>query len=196
MSAVETRDPGRRLTGGLAGPLLLLGFALVAAAFLYAYYLEPWFGRSYGHDIHFNQAMFGPAIEQPIPFSHRLHATDKEIDCRYCHSYVDRSIHAGLPSVQKCLGCHNHIIPQHEEIQKLRSYQQRDHELDWTRVYYAPDHVFFPHFRHLRKDVRCQECHGEVERVDRLRKVTFYMGFCIDCHEERGATRECVACHQ
>ncbi len=197
MSGAEQKEArARRLRGGAGGPLLALIFVVTAAVFLFGIFVYPHTARNYGLELGYNKAMFGPAIEQPIPFSHRLHVTDKEIDCFYCHPYGERSLNAGLPPVEKCLGCHDSIIPRHEEILKLKGYSDRGENLPWVRVYYNPDHVYFPHFRHLNKGVICQECHGEVEQVDRLHQVTFYMGFCIDCHQKRGASLECVACHQ
>ncbi len=195
MSAPMPVDPPRRLRG-LSGLVLVLVFAVCAGFAFYLYYVTPHTSRSYGHDLAFNRAMFGKALEQPIPFSHRLHVTDKEIDCYYCHPYTERSTHAGLPSVEKCMGCHDHIIPTHTEILNLRGYRDRGEHLPWVKVYYNPDHVYFPHFRHRQNGVACAECHGEVERVDRLHQVTFYMGFCLDCHQDRNAPLDCVACHQ
>ena len=187
---------GRRLGGGMWGPLLVGALVLLVVLLLAGTYVYPHWSRDYGHEMAFDNAMFGPAVEQPIAFSHRVHVTNKEIDCFYCHPYGERSLNAGLPSVDKCLGCHDRIIPEHEEIEKLRAYEEAGEEVPWIRVYYNPDHVYFPHFRHLGAGVECQECHGTVETADRLRKVTFYMGFCIDCHEGRGAARDCAACHQ
>ena len=196
----QNKDSGevrpRWLRGGVTGLALVASFVLVGIGTMYEYYVGPHYSRSYGKELKFESAMFEEGIPQPIPFSHRLHATDKNIDCHYCHSYVERSMNSGMPSVTKCLGCHNHIIPEHEEIRKLRSYQEQGKNLPWTRVYYNPDHVFFPHYRHRKKGVECEECHGEVAKVDRLKKSTFYMGFCIGCHKERGASLECVGCHQ
>lgn len=186
----------RRLRGGAWGPLLVLALVGAALAMLAGIYLYPSYARSYGRGLRFQRAMFGPALAQPIAFSHRLHVIDKQIDCNYCHSTAERSLNAGLPAVRKCLGCHDHIIPLHSEIQKLRSYRTKGQNLPWVRVYYNPDHVFFPHYRHLGRGVTCQQCHGEVERVDRLHKVTFYMGLCVTCHQARQAPRTCVACHQ
>lgn len=185
-----------RLGGGAWGPALVAILVLLAAILLLGRYVWPHWNRSYGQALAFDNAMFDEAIEQPIAFSHQLHVTDKEIDCFYCHPYAERSMNAGIPSAQKCLGCHEHIIPHHDEIEKLRSYKEQGIEIPWVRVYYNPDHVYFPHYRHLGKNVRCQECHGEVETVDRLNKVTFYMGFCTDCHERRDASLDCAACHQ
>ena len=186
----------RRLFGGIWGPLLF-GVAFFAALWTaYGLYIRPHHVRSYGQEMPFEKAMFGKDLEQPIPFSHRLHVTDKQIDCHYCHTTAERSANAGMPSIEKCLGCHNYIIPEHQEILKLKAYSKKGQDLSWTRVYYNPDHVIFPHFRHLNKGVQCQECHGEVEKVDRLKKVTFYMGFCLNCHKARNAPLDCSACHR
>ncbi len=191
------KDSPRRLRGGLVGPHWGLIFVVAVGALLFGLYVYPSGARSYGQDIPFEHAMFGDQIRQPIAFSHRLHVTDKEIDCFYCHPYGERSMNAGLPSADKCLGCHDHIIPEHEEILKLKGFKERGENVPWVRVYYNPDHVYFPHFMHLKeKNIACQDCHGEVERVDTLHQVTFYMGFCIDCHNRREASVECTACHQ
>ena len=195
-SLMSENNGGKRLRGGFWGPLLAMAVVLAVVAAVYGIYVAPHWSRAYGQDIPFNRAMFGRDLEQPIPFSHRLHATDKDIDCQYCHTYAERSLNAGLPPVSTCLGCHDHIIVSHEEILKLKGYATRHEEIPWVRVYYKPDHVFFPHYRHLKKGVQCQECHGEIETVDRLRQVTFYMGLCITCHQERSASMDCAACHQ
>ena len=196
MSAATDGTRRRRLRGGPWGVVLVIVFALLAAGLAAGRYVWPNWERDYGHELRFDNAMFGRALEQPISFSHRLHVTDKQIDCYYCHPNGERSLSPGMPAVQLCLGCHNYIIPEHEEILKLKAYNDAGEEIPWVRVYYNPDHVWFPHYRHITSGVRCQECHGEVETVDRLRKVTFYMGFCIACHREREAPLECVACHQ
>ena len=189
-------DKPRRLRGGPWGPLLATGFGLVVVALPLLLWVYPHWSRAYGQNIPFQHAMFGPAIVQPIAFSHRLHVTDKQIDCLYCHSTAERSLNAGMPAVRKCFGCHDHIIPMHQEIQKLRAFRDSGEPLAWVRVFYSPNHAFFPHYRHLGKGVRCQECHGEIETVDRLHKVTVYMGFCLDCHQKRNAPITCTACHQ
>ena len=194
--STHTVDTPRRLRGGRWVPLWLLVFVCATGAMFYGLYVYPGESRSYGREIAFNEGMFGPKISQPIAFSHRLHVTDKQIDCFYCHSFGERSMNAGLPSADKCLGCHKYIIPEHEEILKLKAFKESGTSVPWTRVYYNPDHVYFPHFMHLRQKLKCQQCHGEVEQVDRLSQVTFYMGFCIDCHKERKASLECTACHQ
>ncbi len=196
MTSVNPVPTPRRLWGGWAGPLLLALFLLAVGAMLLGFFYYPGLARQHGRQIAFQEVMFGPKLEQPIAFSHRLHVTDKQIDCAYCHPNGERSPHPGLPTAEKCLGCHNHIIPQHQEILKLKQFAADGTSVPWVRVYYSPDHVYFPHFRHLKKEVRCQECHGEVEKTDRLSQVTFYMGFCVQCHQERQAPMTCSACHQ
>ncbi len=133
---------------------------------------------------------------QPIAFSHRLHAGDKDIDCRFCHSYVDRSIHPGLPPVEKCLFCHNHIIKNHPEIQKEHTYFNTSTPVPWRKVFYLPEHVIFNHERHIKKDVPCSACHGDIKSVDRLKFRAFEMGFCIECHKTNDANLDCwLSCH-
>jgi hypothetical protein len=133
---------------------------------------------------------------QPIPFSHRLHAGVKAIDCRFCHSYVARSIFPGLPPVEKCLFCHNYIIANHPEIRKEHDYFDSDTPTPWVQVFYVPEHVMFNHQRHIRKEIACEACHGDVKQMDRLEGKRFKMGFCIDCHRQKQVNLDCwLACH-
>jgi hypothetical protein len=171
---------------GQPGPLRpgrwLIVALLLVAAMLYFYYLYPRRG-------------LGPL--QPIPFSHRVHAGVKQIDCRFCHPFVARSRHAGLPSVRKCFFCHDHIIPEHPEIIKERQYLANDNPVPWKQIYFVPDHVKFRHRPHIKSaKLDCAVCHGPVATMDRLVPVKFQMGFCIDCHKQRQAPTDCwLACH-
>lgn len=141
--------------------------------------------------------------EQPIAFSHRLHVGVKEIDCRFCHPFVERGPRAGIPAVGKCLYCHNFIIPEHPEIAKEHAYYNTGEPVPWKRVFFAFDHVQFRHQPHLLFEkpdgtigLDCQECHGAVETMDRLPYVEFKMGFCINCHRKYDANQQCwLACH-
>lgn len=133
---------------------------------------------------------------QPIAFSHRVHTGIKEIQCQFCHSYVDRSIHPGIPPVEKCLYCHKYIIANHPEIQKEHQYFNTGTPTPWKKVNYLPEHVFFNHQRHIKKELGCQECHGQIETMDRIKGEEFKMGFCIACHREKKANLDCwTACH-
>jgi hypothetical protein len=133
---------------------------------------------------------------QPIAFSHRLHAGHKAIDCRFCHSYVARSNHPGLPPVEKCLYCHNYIIAGHPEILKEHDYYNSGTPTPWVKVFYLAEHVLFNHQRHIRQEIECEACHGLVQTMDRLKGQRFKMGFCVACHKERKANLDCwLACH-
>ena len=155
--------------------------ALGVIVFLYLFYTSP------ATDI-------GP--EQPIPFSHQVHAGVKDIQCQFCHPYVDRSTFPGIPPVEKCLYCHKYIIPKFPWIQKEHDYFNRGESIPWRKVNYIPEFVFFNHERHIRKEIACGECHGEVKNMDRLKEHRFLMGFCVDCHNAKKANVDCwLACH-
>ena len=135
-------------------------------------------------------------IEQPIAFSHRLHAGVKQIQCMFCHPNVKRSVHPGIPEVEKCLFCHKYIIANHPEILKEHEYFNSGTSTPWVKVNYIPEHVFFNHQRHIKKNIECRECHGEIETMDRVRGINFQMGFCLSCHREKKANTDCwLACH-
>lgn len=142
------------------------------------------------------QMKIGP--KQPIPFSHRVHAGVKQIDCRFCHPYVGRSQNAGIPSVKKCFFCHDYIIPTHPEIQKEKAYLNAKKPVPWVRVFWVPDFVYFRHQPHVEwAGLDCSECHGDVRSMDRLRRVEFQMGFCITCHRKMNAELDCwLGCHR
>lgn len=161
----------------------IMGFAclLLIGLFLFLFYRFPDLGM-------------GP--EQPIAFSHQVHAGVKQIQCEFCHPYVSRSIHPGIPPVEKCLYCHNHIISNHPEIRKEHEYWDTGTATPWVKVNYLPEHVFFNHQRHIRKKVECTQCHGEVATMDRLTGTRFKMEFCINCHKPRLANLDCwLGCH-
>ncbi|MEQ1507439.1 MAG: cytochrome c3 family protein [Myxococcota bacterium] len=124
----------------------------------------------------------GRVLEQPIGFSHLLHAGEMKIDCQYCHAEARKSIHAGVPPLQTCMGCHAHIRKDSPEIQKIHqawcgkpectiaedAFGQpvRDpagQPLQWNKVHDVPDYVHFNHSRHVKAGVNCTECHGQVQ---------------------------------
>ncbi len=136
------------------------------------------------------------SAEQPIPFSHRVHAGVKQINCRFCHPYVERSTYPGLPPVEKCLYCHQYIIADHPQIRKEHRYFDTDTPTPWRKANFLPEHVFFNHQRHLKRDIQCQACHGKVQTMDRILGQRFKMGFCLECHRKRDAQVGCwLACH-
>lgn len=164
-----------------AALILTFSCAALVPVFLYFFYSPP--GWNIG-------------AKQPIPFSHRVHAGVKNIQCQFCHPYVGRSIHPGLPPVEKCLYCHNYIISAHPEILKEHAYFNTKTPPPWKKANYLAEHVVFNHERHIRKEVACRECHGAIGTMDRIQGIYFYMGFCLNCHRQRKVNIDCwLACH-
>ena len=129
----------------------------------------------------------GYAPEQPIPFSHKLHAGMYKIPCMYCHSTAEKSKHASVPSMNVCMNCHLVVKPDSPHIQKLKELYAGNKAFQWVKVHDMPDHVYFSHARHVQRGVQCETCHGDVARMDRVTQVTkLSMGWCLDCH--RGVT--------
>jgi len=138
-------------------------------------------------------------IVQPIAFPHNIHAGQYGLDCQYCHYSAERSVDAGMPPVGTCMGCHA-VIPgtnNPQEVAKIRQYYQDGETIPWVRVYKLPDHVHFPHMRHINAGVQCQTCHGQVQDMGVVEETNqpLAMGWCVSCHKERGVTHDCSVCH-
>ena len=133
---------------------------------------------------------------QPIAFSHARHVTDVGIDCQYCHAYARRGPIAGIPSAQRCVGCHQVVLNDRPEVLRVLEYWENEEPIPWIRVHDLPDYVRFAHKPHIRAGVDCAECHGQVETMHAAVRVeSLSMGWCLSCHEERDVTRDCLACH-
>jgi hypothetical protein len=142
---------------------------------------------------------------QPIAFPHNVHAGTYQIQCLYCHFSATRSVDAGIPPVSTCMGCHMVVTgepntPAAAEIAKIAGYAQRGEAIPWMRIYKVRDHVKFPHLRHVNAGVACQTCHGQVQEMGVLTERApewgaNNMGWCVSCHVERGASRDCTVCH-
>jgi mono/diheme cytochrome c family protein len=162
------------------------------------------------------------APRQPIFFSHLIHAGSFQIDCQFCHADARRSEYAGLPSVERCVGCHKIIgVQDNPEIAKIHDYARRGQPIPWVRVFKVPEFTYFPHKAHVRANLPCQGCHGPIEQMrvvgaqtgprlanDLARLVglkppppPLTMGWCVECHRVQNATQgrqaplDCVACH-
>lgn len=121
--------------------------------------------------------------DQPIPFSHDHHVSGLGLDCRYCHSTVEKSAYAGMPATETCMGCHAEVWRDTPLLEPLRASLRNDQPLSWTRVYDLPDYVYFDHGIHVNKGIGCQSCHGDVDRMPLMRKaVTLHMEWCLQCH--------------
>jgi hypothetical protein len=143
-----------------------------------------------------------PATAQPIQFPHDVHAGQFAMDCQYCHFSAERSVDAGIPPVSTCMGCHT-MVPgrnQPEEVNKLREYWNSGEPIPWVRIHKVADHVHFPHMRHINAGMECQECHGQIQEIGVLEEPepewgNGKMGWCISCHVEQDAKRDCTVCH-
>jgi hypothetical protein len=145
----------------------------------------------------------GAPVEQPVAFDHRHHVRDDGIDCVYCHETVETEAFAGLPSTERCMGCHAQVWPESPKLAPVRASWESGQPIAWKRINAVPDFVYFHHGVHIHAGLPCARCHGDVEtmpRVDRHERLT--MNFCLDCHRERSGGREiarlttCSACHR
>jgi cytochrome c7-like protein/class III cytochrome C family protein len=165
-------------------------------------------------------AIAKPSV-QPINFPHSVHVQQYKIDCQYCHADARRSEYAGLPSVERCMGCHKIAGAALPEIKKLAEFSAKQQAIPWVRVYKLPEFTHFPHKAHIRAELQCQTCHGPVETmttasartgptlVNDMLNLTglrpapppLSMGWCVDCHRQQNAARgmraplDCVVCH-
>ncbi|WP_130733504.1 cytochrome c3 family protein [Flavobacterium sp. J27] len=173
-------------------------FLLFAAYFAYGYLMQV--GVDQGYE---------PV--QPIHYSHRIHAGDNGIDCKYCHSAARVGKHSNIPSLNVCMNCHKNIsevaeetlaegneygVNYNDEIQKLynavgwdkatQTYTGKTEPVKWVRIHNLPDFVYFNHSQHVSvAGVECQKCHGPVEEMEIMRQhSSLTMGWCINCHRE------------
>lgn len=145
---------------------------------------------------------------QPIFFSHVIHAGSYQIACQYCHAGARRSSAAGVPSVERCMGCHKIVAAQgNPEVQKLHGYWERKEPIPWLRIFKVPEHAQFTHKPHVQAGVQCQTCHGRIEAMERVHAETgqsiindllnlalvpakppkLTMGWCVECHRTANA---------
>ena len=133
----------------------------------------------------------GYSPEQPIAFSHALHAGDLRIDCQYCHSNASKGAHATVPPVSTCMNCHQSVQPKDDDgnlkegIASLLEHWEAREPIEWIKVADLADFVYFEHSRHVNSGIDCQRCHGPVETMVRMRREhALKMAFCVDCHKE------------
>ena len=125
----------------------------------------------------------GFAPQQPVPFSHKHHVSGLGIDCRYCHTEVEKSSNAGMPSTAICMTCHSQIWTNAAMLRPDRQSLAQDKPIRWTRVYTLPDYVYFDHSIHIAKGVGCTECHGPIGDMPLTWKAKpLTMGWCLSCH--------------
>lgn len=125
----------------------------------------------------------GRFVEQQVPFSHQHHAGDLGIDCRYCHTGVEKTARAVVPPTHTCMTCHSQLFTNAELLAPVRQSLATRTPLAWARVNRLPDYAYFDHHVHVSNGVPCAACHGQTRRMPLTRQAApLSMGWCLDCH--------------
>lgn len=125
--------------------------------------------------------------EQPVHYSHELHAGDMGLDCRYCHNTVERAAHAAIPPTATCMNCHSQVKTDSPKLALVRRSFNTGEAIPWVRVHQLPDYAFFDHRPHVAAGVGCASCHGRVDRMEVVEmKQPLSMSWCLDCHRDPG----------
>jgi hypothetical protein len=122
--------------------------------------------------------------EQPVPYSHALHAGELGIDCRYCHSTVEHAAKAAIPPAATCMNCHSTVKKESDVLLPVRQAFAENTAIKWTRVHDLPDYVYFNHMAHVNAAVGCETCHGRIDQMPRVYQAkALTMEWCINCHK-------------
>lgn len=136
-------------------------------------------------------------VQQPIPFSHKVHAGDLKVPCKNCHTSPDPGEMMTFPAASKCMQCHAAIKADSPAIQKVAAAAKENREIPWVRVYQIPAYVNFSHRDHLESGSTCQDCHGQVAtRAQLFKEGDITMGACMNCHRQKKASIDCGFCHE
>jgi len=139
----------------------------------------------------------GGAPEQPIPFSHQVHAGTLKLQCKMCHPNPDPGEMMTIAGASKCMQCHSTIKTDSPAIQKLAAAAKNERDIKWTRVYQIPAYVSFSHRIHVAAGNACADCHGKVaERSQLFREADISMGGCMNCHRIKKVSIDCTFCHE
>lgn len=121
--------------------------------------------------------------QQPVPFSHKLHAGQLGVKCVYCHTSVETSAHSPVPSTSTCMNCHSLVKSESPKLKLVRESAEKGTPIEWVRIHKLPDYVHFNHSRHIRAQIDCASCHGKIEEMGVVaQNKPLSMGWCIDCH--------------
>ncbi len=125
----------------------------------------------------------GYAPTQPVAFSHALHAGQLDIDCRYCHTFVDRSAHSNVPASNVCMSCHSMVLRDDPQLAVVRDSYESGEPIPWVRIHESPDYVYFNHAVHVNRGISCVECHGDIQNMEVVHHAKpLSMAFCLECH--------------
>jgi hypothetical protein len=138
------------------------------------------------------------APQQPMPFPHNK-MVQAGVQCVFCHTDATKSPSPGMPSVEKCMGCHKFVATNTPAIQQLAAYWQRQEPVPWVRINQLPRYVHFPHNVHVNSGINCERCHGDVGQMPVTHQVAVMnMGWCLSCHQQQPNAKQlidCVICH-
>jgi hypothetical protein len=128
------------------------------------------------------------AKEQPVPFSHAHHVGGIGIDCRYCHTSVEKSATAGIPPTKTCMNCHVQIWNQSPTLEPIRASLRTGESIEWVKVNDLPDFVYFNHAAHVNRvgwGIGCTTCHGRVDKMPLMwQEQSLQMEWCLECHRQ------------
>jgi hypothetical protein len=147
-------------------------------------------GVATGVTYYFTQeyAYVGYQPVQPVPFSHKVHAGELGLDCRYCHTGVEKSWYANIPAPSLCMNCHGQVLKDDPRLAPIREAIQTGKPVPWVQIHKLPEYVYFNHSVHVNRGIGCVECHGQVNRMDEVYEAkSFSMTFCLDCHRDPAA---------
>ena len=168
MSQVFHRSTNVLSKASAVGAVLLIGGLF--------WFIDAWSRSGY------NTQAFIPRV-QPVQFSHKHHAGDDGIDCRYCHTSVETSAVAGIPPTKTCMNCHSQIWSASPFLEPVRESFRTGQPIKWVRVHDLPEFVYFNHSIHVNKGVGCSTCHGRIDEMPLTKQVqSLQMQWCIDCH--------------
>ncbi|MBI3880185.1 MAG: ammonia-forming cytochrome c nitrite reductase subunit c552 [Verrucomicrobia bacterium] len=155
--------------------LVIVGVSLAGTAAMAGvwYYLTPKYTR------------VGYQPKQPVAFSHAIHADQLGLDCRYCHSTVEKSAHSNVPATSTCMNCHNQVLKEDPKLALVRESFESGKPIPWVWIHKTPDYVYFNHSVHVNRGVSCVHCHGRIDKMDEVYHAKpLSMAFCLDCHRE------------
>jgi len=125
---------------------------------------------------------------QPVFYSHAIHVGQLGLDCRYCHSAIEKSWYANLPSSSTCMNCHNQVLKDDPRLALVRDSAASGKPIEWIQVHHLPDFVYFNHSVHVTRGISCVECHGQINEMDEVQHAKpLSMTFCLDCHRNPAA---------
>jgi len=167
LTPVFTRRADQIMAAALVGLILT---ALSVVGFTY-YYAMPSYTR------------VGYAPTQPVAFSHKIHAGQLGMDCRYCHTHVEESPHSNVPTSQVCQSCHTQIKANSPLLAEVRQSWATGEAIEWERIHKVPEYVYFNHSIHVKRGVSCVSCHGKINEMTVVyHDQPLSMGWCLECH--------------